>query len=128
MMKKLVQQNDLISGSNNLLSSQIFKYLNIQLKKRKTNFSKCYVLSRNICFMGNTLSEALCCIDMMKKLRIKAISNSAKKKEQMFLKILSDLEHSFQKEMSVLEQYVCLLRKKEKERDFYSSIVIHLDE
>lgn len=46
----------------------------------------------------------------------------------MFLKILSDLEHSFQKEMSVLQQYVCLLRKKEKERDFYSSIVIHLDE
>lgn len=78
--------------------------------------------------MGNTLSEALCCIDMMKKFRTKTISNSAKKKkEQIFIKILSDPEHSFQKEMSVL-QYVCPLRKKEEERNFYSSIVIHLDE
>lgn len=79
--------------------------------------------------MGNTLSEALCCIDMMKKFRTKTISNSAKKKkEQIFIKILSDPEQSFQEEMSVLQQYVCPLRKKEDERDFYSSIVIHLDE
>lgn len=77
--------------------------------------------------MGNSLSEALCCIDMMKKFRTKTISNSAKKKNK-FIKILSDPEHSFQKEMSVLQQYVCPLRKKEEERDFYSSIIIHLDE
>lgn len=38
MVKKLVQQNDLTSGLNNLLSSQIFKYSNVQLKEKKQIF------------------------------------------------------------------------------------------
>lgn len=74
--------------------------------------------------MGNTLSEALCCIDMMKKFRTKTISNSAKKKRTNIYKNLVRSWTIFPRR-NVCLTTICLSFKKEGRRKGFLFIDCH---
>lgn len=84
------------------------------LRKEKQIFLNVICAIEKYLFHGKHSKRSIVLRRYDEKISDKNYFKFCKKKKQIFIKILSDPEHSFKKKMSVLQQYVCPLRKKEE--------------